>query len=321
MILTQHLKTLKFFTSIEGLIILGSLVGILFPSLAKLSYPMLFYSLAIMFYMSIISIKTSKNKKLYRRDSLIKFFFMSVVKLFVIPLFLFHTLAYGLSILKIKNFALTFGVVLRFFAAPSFGTPSYVKIYKGNHNRSFILTIFSNLISILSIPVLICILSEEKMNFQYFFLIMKDVITITIPPFLLGLYSKRKHPYIVQKIIKNESWIIKILIFIVCMGSVIGVREKIINNPNYVLIVSIVAIMIYFLLSFIGWTMEKGQREDKICSSIFYSVNASSTIIYAHLFFKNDSTVYTAVAIVSLFQFIPYLMVSHIYNKKSWSSD
>ena len=235
---------------------------------------------------------------------------MCAIKLIAIPLCLFYAIATILNFLGIKSATLALGIAFRFFAAPTFGTPSYVKSYKGNHNRSFLLTLISNLTSIISIPILICFLVDTPLNIGYFFIMMTEVFLIIIPPLILGILCKKHTPALAKKINDHESFIIKLLVLTATIGSVVGVREKLSQDPFLIVIVSVFAISIYIMLTLFGWSTEKSNKQDKICSSMFYSVCAASPIVFAHIFFKGNSTIYMSVAIVNFFQFIPFSMLS-----------
>lgn len=304
--------------SIEGLIVLGSAMGVLFPTLASALYPLLPTTLASMFFISVLSVKTSKNKQLFSKKSITKLLTMSIVKLIAIPMCLFYAIVAGLSTFGIKSFTLAFGIVLRFFAAPTFGTPSYVRSYHGNHNRSFFLTLVSNLISIISIPVLVCFLSDKSLSLSYFFIMMIDVFIIIVPPLILGYICKRNLPRFVKKINNSESLIIKILLVIATVGSVAGVREKMVENPMLITLISVIACIVYTILTLFGWIIEKGQTKDKICSSMFYSICSATPIVFAHIFFKDNSTITMSVVIVNLFQFVPFKLLS-IFNTQKKS--
>ena len=269
-----------------------------------------------MFFITVLSIKISRNKQLLSKKFITKLLAMSIIKLIAIPLCLFYAIATGLNAFGMKSFTLAFGIVLRFFAAPTFGTPSYVRSYKGNHNRSFFLTLISNLISIISIPILICFLSDKPLSLNYFLIMMMDVSIIIVPPLILGYFCKRNLPNLVKEINKHEPLIIKVLILIATIGSVAGVREKIVENPTLIIIVSAIACIIYVSLTLFGWAMEKGHKKDKICSSMFYSICAATPIVFAHIFFKDNSTIYMSVAIVNLFQFVPFKLLSILHTKE-----
>ncbi len=149
-------------------------------------------------------------------------FFMAMVILVITPLVVIPIMGHFFP-------EFLFGALLFMLTPSAVSAPALVRIYGGNVALTTANTVFSNLLSPLSIPVIIAIFATKKVKVSLLAILWKLVILMGVP-FLLSLLVQHFAEKTVLKTKKYFSAVSLLLIFLLFFGALSPFSQELIAN-------------------------------------------------------------------------------------------
>ncbi|MDO8538676.1 MAG: bile acid:sodium symporter [archaeon] len=232
-------------------------IGFNFPQLSGFSFATTFL---IAFSLFLASLKVDFDIFLSHLSNLKNI----IPKLFAMKIIL-PLLVFFATMLIIPQFALG-GLLI---AAMPCGMPNIVfaDIFKGNKELSLFYTILAHIVSPITIPLLVFIVSAQNVSFDYIGL-FSTLLVIVILPFVLAFLVQKFFRTATQKVSKYLSGA-NILLVAVIIAIIIAQNSEKFSSIEALLIPVIYAFGLLFVLCFYGLLLaRKESKENKIAVSL-----------------------------------------------------
>ena len=273
----------KYLWSLNIVIIYGIVIGTSFPNITSLAYPLLYYLVIFNFFIAILE---TSNEKIGTEDNIsIQYKIIThLTKLIIIPVSLFYLLSYGTKVSSLLSYSIVLGMALKFSSAPTFALPEITGLLNGNKERSLLFTLENNIISIITIPAILCLLTKRSFEISYILPITIYIIKIVIPPLALGKIAVKFYPQIINQCKPYFPTTSKITIFIIMIAACNGLNSEAFQNPLQTVLISTLCCIIYIILAVSSWFLEPSDKKaDKLFFSLFMATPSTTPILFAHL--------------------------------------
>lgn len=280
-------------------VLISTISGILFPSIGIYSEPYLLIWLGLLLFFNLI--KLDLNDLIYNFIRPRRIVTLSIIKLIIIPVFLFLFLSYLVNPKPTKEIILS--IVVLSGVSTGLGTPFVTNFVGGKLPLIVSLIIITSIAVPFTLPTIIYIFFNS-----YFTIPIIDMIVLLLSalliPLILGNVMKRYLPRLTKKVEKESSILSIILIFLINFGIFSKYSFYFFSNPLFVVQNIIVSFVLFGFLGFFGYSVGKLiglDDEEKISSFIAMSyVNNILVVVFSQQFFT------TEVAALSAFFNIPY---------------
>jgi BASS family bile acid:Na+ symporter len=242
------LRKIEMFSSlyISYFILLGALLGVLFPNTGKILSSQIFPSLFILMLFASIKIDVNKLGLALKKKRLIT---LTISIMYVIPPFILFMIA---KILNIKSEYLI-GVVFSALAPTIISAPYFIQKIKGDVELSYVLAILSTVLFPILSPLFLYIYFTKNISVEYCTIIYSMVILIVLPLFVAILL--KRYERVIEKLKDHESTITSFS-FLIFMWAIISLNNEFINSLSieffYLFIIAFVQeIFAYFVIKII----------------------------------------------------------------------
>lgn len=227
--------------SFDVIIVLAILIGFIIPNFSFYIYKYLVITIIVAMFLNFL--------KLNLRES----FEAKVIFLWIFSnILILPAIAYLLSFF-IDNSELKLGILLVSLAPAAIMSPVYASLIGGNKLQATAISVLSNLLSIISIPLLLFIYTGKHITINYSTL-MLNIAYIILLPFIIALIIKRID-VIKTNILKYHDVTLKFLLFI-SLYAIIGENSKSLLDRNIIFLIMIV--FIFTIISFsLGYLFSK----------------------------------------------------------------
>lgn len=312
----------KLFSNIGAVMFMAVALGITIQPLAEKAYNLMTLSIMILFFIPILAVDFSKVLELINIKDISKYIVVCLARLTIIPLFIIYTTSLVLQSLSFSNDGISLGIGLRFFTSPSFSLLALVELYKGNSSKTILLILISTIISLITLPLAVSYFLGESKELSYFLGLVYTLFCVVLLPVLAGVLCKLLFPVSAERISSYKSFTISLSIAVLMIGASKGLDISIYNNPWQTLVIATCTLVWFILLPLFGWFIEfKGNKESKICSSLFFAKGSAIALLLAHHVYGEAKMVALSVVISTLMQFISAEVVYLLIKKNSKYSD
>jgi predicted Na+-dependent transporter len=220
----------------------GIVLGLLVPQMGMYK-GLLLYIVAIGLYLAMLKVDISRITDHLKHPLLI--LYVLIVTMVIIPTLFF----FGFSFFGAEVAA---GILLIVALPAGVATPILTDISKGDVSLSLVITVFSHLVVLLTLPALFFFLAGTTIELDYAGIVTTLFLLIVIPT-LLSEVSKRLFQKQVKKITPTAT-AIAIVLSIPGMGIAIGAEAATIwNNLPHVLSLLVPVYLAFLLLHLIGY--------------------------------------------------------------------
>ena len=291
---------LEHLSSINAAIIYGIIIGMSFPNISTITFPLLYYLVIFTFFIAIVETPNLSNKT--ENKITIQYQLMThITKLILIPISLFYLLSYGQKITTFLSHSIVLGMALKFTSAPTFALPEITALLNGNIKRSLLFTIKNNIISIITTPAILCLLTERPFEISYILPIATYIVKIIVPPLVLGKMAIQFCPKTINQCKPYMPTASKIAVLILVTAACNGLDSEILRKPYQTLLISILSCVIYIALALLGWILEPSKKKaDKLFLSLFIATPSTTPILFAHMWFPSNKTIIACTVISTI---------------------
>ncbi|MFO7659020.1 MAG: hypothetical protein R6W78_18315 [Bacteroidales bacterium] len=286
-----------------GIILLVSAISGLFIPLPDVNtVNIIMISLAVIIFSSFFRI--ALNRELFTKDikPVSLFFFLRFLVIPVAAFYLLHLFS--------SFYAIAFLLLLLMPAAVS--SPSFSAMFNGNVSLALKILVFTSFLSIFSIPFICQLLLTHDVETDSKQMFLTMVYTIVIP--FLAHLPVRKSKKIKMVISDNNPLITAVGLIVIFISATSRNRDIIFENPEKILIYTIISIIAFLLFYLIGYYLLPGRKKaDKIAYSVSSGANNIGLgVTLTALFFPGDINVFFIVSQLAwIFALIP---MRHFYK-------
>jgi bile acid:Na+ symporter, BASS family len=231
----------------------------------------------LLVFLKIDSIKILENIRNYKL-----MIYVSLLYMIIIPVFFYFSI-------HIFNPDLAIGILLLTAMPAGVSTPALTDIVKGNVPLSMSLTIISQMISPLTVPLLFWMISFNGHSIDKL-LMLKDMAIIVFLPMILSQVIKKYLPDIIKKTRHLYTSFNVLLLFSFVYMAISSQRKYILDNPVSMVWKVAVLYLVFILLHIIGYLIcFRQNKEDRIAVAIGAAyMNNGMAIVLAASYFKPD---------------------------------
>lgn len=270
--------------------------AIFFPMIGSIFSPYTSWILGTLLFFSFFGLDLHKLIKEFKRP--MEPLLVSVVILVITPLLVLPIM---------QHFFPTYQTgALLFMSAPSaISAPAIASIYGGNIAFTALNTIFSSLLSPITVPTIITIFSEADVQVSFLDMTLQ-LVTLIFIPFFLSLGCSHYSVKMTQVVKKYNRLISLSLLFLLFFGILSPHKEKLIEfslNINLWLAVLVSHLILFFFAKLMSFHIKQKDRKVSLESNLFF-LNVGLAAILAQNYFN-----YEAVLFIVFCQIIWVLMV------------
>lgn len=239
------LRRIEMFTSvyISYFILLGALLGILFPNVGKDLSPLILPSLFVLMFFASIKINVNKLNLVLKKKKLI--FIIILIMYSVIP-FVFLMLS---NIMGLKNEYMV-GVIFASLAPTIISAPYFIQKIGGDIELSYVLAIVSTVVFPVIVPLILYIYFGHNINIEYSSIVYTMLVLIVLPV-LVALGLKRNKIFINK--LKDYESLTTSASFLIFMWAIIALNNNFISSLTisfiYLFIIAFTQeILLYFIV-------------------------------------------------------------------------
>jgi BASS family bile acid:Na+ symporter len=236
--------------------------------------------LGMMLFLVFLKIDSLKILENIRNFKLM--IYVSVVYMFIIPVFFYFSI-------NIFNSELAIGILLLTAMPAGVSTPALTDIVKGNVPLSMSLTIVTQMISPFTVPLLFWLINLHGYSIDKL-LMLKDMAIIVFLPMILSQVIKKYFPLSIQKTQHLFTSFNVLLLFTFVYFAISSQRNYILNNPTGMIWKIAVLYLVFILLHIIGYFIcFRQNKENRIAVAIGAAyMNNGMAIVLATSYFKPE---------------------------------
>jgi predicted Na+-dependent transporter len=268
------------------LLLLSCMIGMVVPSFGDITPRLVMIALAFIIFCSFFQIEFSLSAlaadfTLSLQFYLIRFVLMPVVVFFVLKWF---SEFYALLMLLI------------FLLPAAVSSPSFTILFGGKPDLSLKILVYSSFLSVVSIPLIMGLLPGALVKVNAGQLLMTMVYTIVLP-FLIHL-PLRKISRVHNTIARYNALFTLLGLGTIFIAATARNKPAILGNPALVGLYAVIAILLYFILYWIGYMlMPTKPRQARVTMSISSGANNIGLgVTITALFFPGNMNVFFIVA-------------------------
>ncbi len=213
-------------------------------------------------------------------------FFMAMVILVVTPLVIMPIMDHFFP-------AFLLGALLFMLMPSAVSAPAIVRIYGGNVALATANTVFSNLISPFSIPILIAFFAAKQVEVSLFTILWQLLILIGLP-FLLSLMVRHFADKTIEKTKQSYGLISLLILFLLFFGALSPFSKELVanfSNQNLWLAVIVVHIILFFFAKLMIVYVKAKKDKISIQANLVF-LNVGLAIVLAQNFFGSAEVIF-----------------------------
>jgi BASS family bile acid:Na+ symporter len=262
-------------------------VGLLFPGLCEALAPFVLYLLMLVIYLGFLKTDYTILKREIRNGKCQ--LWLSTFSLILLPSLLFLVVK-GLERSLGTNPAWGIGVLLLFASPGAAIGPTLAYILRGRFERTLCSLILTSMVAPFTLPLMLSFWVGEtiEVDLQRMTLFLIQLILL---PFIAAQVTRRYAKPLERSLKPHTASLSVFLLFLVILGAIEGLSEKITSNPQKVVEGIWVASACIFLAYVIGWCLHppKASLADRSTLAIISSwSNIGLAIVFAKQFFPNS---------------------------------
>ncbi len=268
------------------LLLLSCMIGMMVPSFGDITPRLVMIALAFIIFCSFFQIEFSPRAlaadfTMSLQFYLIRFVLMPVVVFLVLK---FFSEFYALLMLLI------------FLLPAAVSSPSFTILFGGKPDLSLKILVYSSFLSVVSIPLIMGLLPGALVKVNAGQLLMTMVYTIVLP-FIIHL-PLRKVSRVRNTIARYNALFTLLGLGMIFIAATARNKPAILGNPALVGLYAVIAILLYFILYWIGYMlMPTKPRQVRVTMSISSGANNIGLgVTITALFFPGNMNVFFIVA-------------------------
>lgn len=298
---------LKFIEKHFGLVITsGIIVGLIFGDYMIFSSWLIAILLMVQIFVSALRANLLSFSESYKKPGWIVF--LIVAKLFLLPLIVYPFLRFLPE--EIQTGALILACVPAGVAGPGL-----LVILRGNIKVGLIVTVITNLLAPLTMPLLLLLLVGTKVEIDILSM-FGFLALVVVVPIILAVLTEKYLGGFVKKINKNSGGYIGILVFIFMAAAVGPYRADILNNVEATLRALLVVFGLSIFFHILGRLFAVKAKRDMVVTSVVYMAytNAGLGIVLAAQYF--DFTTFMITLLYEIPWAVGLIPLQMIFAKK-----
>ena len=258
--------------------------AIFLPQTGGLFSPFTTWLLGGLLFVAFLGLDT--KKLLHELKDPMDQFFMTMVILVVTPLVVMPIMGHFFP-------AFLLGALLFMLMPSAVSAPAVTRIYGGNVALTTANTVFSNLLSPFSIPILIAFFAGKQVEVSLL-TILWQLLILMVVPFLLSLLVQHFAGDLVEKTKKSYNSISLLILFLLFFGALSPFsRELVANFLNQSLwLAVIIAYVILFFFAKLMVVYVKAKRDKISIQANLMFTNVGLAIVLAQNFFGSAEVIF-----------------------------
>jgi predicted Na+-dependent transporter len=268
------------------LLLLSCMIGMIVPSFGDITPRLVMIALAFIIFCSFFQIEFSPGALAADFTMSLQFY---LIRFVLMPVVVF---------LVLKSFSEFYAVLmlLIFLLPAAVSSPSFTILFGGKPDLSLKILVYSSFLSVVSIPLIMGLLPGALVKVNAGQLLMTMVYTIVLP-FIIHLPLRRVSR--VRNTIARFNALFTLLgLGMIFIAATSRNKPAILGNPALVGLYAVIAILLYFILYWIGYMlMPTKPRQVRVTTSISSGANNIGLgVTITALFFPGNMNVFFIVA-------------------------
>ena len=239
--------------SIELVIAASIILGFLLPYLSAYIYQYIIYLILIMMFLTFLAVDL---KETFSVKVLVLWFISNIL---ILPF-----IGYIFSLFVIKE-EFRLGVLLITLAPAAIMNSFYVSLVGGNKLQAAAISVLSNLLAIIVIPLLLFIYTGKYIAINYLSLILSLIYVILVPFIISMVFRRLSFLSFAAKAVSDKTAIITKILLFVLLYAMIGVNSASLLKTDIVSVIAISSLLtaLSFVAGYFSGIFSKLNRQEK----------------------------------------------------------